>query len=177
LNYWQGKKVKLRALEARDIDLFADLDYEFEKNIDAIPFPQTKERLRAWMDKEIQPRFGDSFRWVAEDLEGKAVGTIHSFACDRRNGTFKYGIAVAKAYWGQGYAKEMIHLVLRYYFNELGYQKVTPHVFSFNERSLRLHQAMGFTTEGKLRNMIYTNGRHFDEIHFGLTKAEFSNWK
>jgi RimJ/RimL family protein N-acetyltransferase len=177
LNYWQGNHIKLRALESKDIELFETLDYEFDKNIDAIPFPKTKDRLSAWMDKEMQPRFGDAFRWIAENSDGHAVGTIETFACDRRNGTFKYGIAVAKPYWGKSYAKEMIRLVLHYYFNELGYQKVTPHVFSFNERSLRLHQAMGFTTEGRLRNMIFTEGRHHDEIHFGLTKAEFSNWK
>jgi RimJ/RimL family protein N-acetyltransferase len=177
LNYWLGELIKLRALEAKDLELFEALDDEFDKNINAIPFPKTKDRLRAWLDKEMQPRFGDAFRWVAENLDGIAVGTLETFACDRRNGTFKYGIAIAKPYWGKSYAKEMIRLVLGYYFNELGYQKVTPHVFAFNERSLRLHQTLGFTTEGRLRNMIYTDGKFYDEIHFGLTKAEFSNWK
>jgi RimJ/RimL family protein N-acetyltransferase len=177
LNYWQGKKVKLRALEARDIDLFEALDFEFDKNVDAIHFPKTKDRTRAWMDKEMQQRFGDSFRWVAENIDEKAIGTIDTFSCDRRNGTFKYGIAVAREHWGQAYAKEMIRLVLRYYFDELGYQKVTPHVYAFNERSLQLHQGLGFIMEGRLRNMVYTDGQYYDEIHFGLTKAEFANWK
>jgi RimJ/RimL family protein N-acetyltransferase len=177
LNYWQGKQIKLRTIEMNDVAFFEGLDYEFDKNVDAIHLPKTKDRTRAWMEREMQPRFGDAFRWVAENAEGQAVGTIDTFACERRNGTFKYGIAVAREYWGQAYAKEMIHLVLRYYFHELGYQKVTPHVYAFNERSLRLHQSLGFVQEGRLRNMVYTDGQYYDEIHFGLTKAEFANWK
>jgi RimJ/RimL family protein N-acetyltransferase len=177
LNYWQGEQIKLRALEASDIEFFEALDYEFDKNVDAIHFPKTKDRTRSFVEKEMQQRFGDTFRWMAVNQAGQTVGTIDTFSCDRRNGTFKYGIAVAREHWGQAYAKEMIRLVLRYYFYELGYQKITPHVYSFNERSLRLHQSLGFTQEGCLRNMIYTDGQYFDEIHFGLTKAEFANWK
>jgi RimJ/RimL family protein N-acetyltransferase len=177
MDYWQGANLKLRALETKDIELFEQLDHEFDKNSDAIHFPQSKDRARSWIDKEMQPRIGDAFRFIAEDKEGNTIGTIDTFACNRRNGTFKYGIAVARPYWGQGYAKEMIRLVLRYYFFELDYHKVTPHVYSFNDRSLRLHQSLGFTTEGRLRHMIYTDGKHYDEIHFGLTKAEFTNWK
>jgi RimJ/RimL family protein N-acetyltransferase len=174
MNYWLGSKVKLRPLEAKDLKLFEMLDDEFDKNIDAIRFPRMKDNLKSWIEKEMQSRFGDAFRWIAEDQDGNAVGTIETFACDRRNGTFKYGIAIARPYWGQGYAKEMIRMVIQYYFFELGYQKVTPHVFSFNERSIQLHQNLGFTLEGRLRKMIYTDGKHYDEIHFGLTKDEFN---
>lgn len=67
----------------------------------------------------------------------------------------------------------MIRMVLRYYFFELNYQKVTPHVYSFNEASISLHEKMGFVREGQLRSMIYTNGVFFDEIHFGMKKEEF----
>jgi hypothetical protein len=29
------------------------------------------------------------------------------------------------------------------------------------------------TTKGRLRNMLYTNGEYFDELYFGLTRAEW----
>lgn len=177
MNYWLGKQLKLRAVELNDVEFFEGLDFEFDKNIDAIHLPKTKDRTKSFVESEMQQRFGDAYRWVAENAEGLTVGTINTFACERRNGTFKYGIAVARGHWGHAYAKEMIRLVLRYYFDELGYQKVTPHVYAFNERSLRLHQSLGFTQEGRLRNMIYTDGQYYDEIHFGLTKTEFTNWK
>jgi RimJ/RimL family protein N-acetyltransferase len=117
---------------------------------------------------------GDLYRWVIENREGHAVGTIHTFECDRRNGTFKYGLSIDRDFWGQGYAQDSIRLVLKYYFMELGYQKVTPHVYEFNERSIRLHVKLGFQLEGRLRSMLYSNGQHYDELHFGLTRDEFA---
>ncbi|MEX2462112.1 MAG: hypothetical protein WD469_12605 [Paenibacillaceae bacterium] len=62
--------MRLRALEAKDIDFFEGLDDEFDKNIDAIHFPGNRDRTRAFIEKEMQQRFGDAFRWVTENLEG-----------------------------------------------------------------------------------------------------------
>lgn len=67
----------------------------------------------------------------------------------------------------------MIMTVLRHYFFELRYQKATIFVYSFNEASVNLHKKLQFVEEGRLRNMIYTNGAFYDEIYFGITKEEF----
>lgn len=61
----------------------------------------------------------------------------------------------------------------RYFFRELRYQKCTALVYSFNDRSIHFHEAIGFRFEGRLRNMVYTDGQYFDEIYFGLTSAEW----
>jgi RimJ/RimL family protein N-acetyltransferase len=63
--------------------------------------------------------------------------------------------------------------VLRFYFQELGYQKATVHIYDFNHASLRLHERLGFQVEGRLRRMGFTEGRHFDWIVMGLTREEF----
>ncbi len=86
-------------------------------------------------------------------------GTINTHSCDPRHGTFGYGLAIAREHWRKGYASEAICLVLAYYFRELRYQKVTAHVYAFNEASIRLHEKLGFQLEGRLRRMIFT-GRH-----------------
>ncbi|MFC8683846.1 GNAT family N-acetyltransferase [Brevibacillus porteri] len=41
------------------------------------------------------------------------------------------------------------------------------------ETSQRLHEHLGFQLEGTLRNIIYTNGQHYDEYIYGLLKSEF----
>jgi RimJ/RimL family protein N-acetyltransferase len=82
-------------------------------------------------------------------------------------------LGINRPYWRQGYASETIYLVLRYFFLELGYQKVNPGVFSYNEGSLALHRRLGFKEEGVLRRMIYSGGEYHDDIHFGMTREEF----
>lgn len=98
-------------------------------------------------------------------------------SCDRRHGTFKYGVAIFRGHWRNGYASDAIRILLRYYFEELRYQKVTAHVYAFNEGSIALHEGLGFVQEGRLRNMVFTMGQHFDEFIFGLTKGEYENWQ
>lgn len=103
------------------------------------------------------------------------VGTIDVDDCDAKNGTFKYAMTVFPPYRGKGYAKDMIKTILRHYFFELRYQKATICVYSFNNPSIALHKKLKFVEEGRLRNMIYTNGKFYDEIYFGITKEEFKN--
>ncbi|HMA35504.1 MAG TPA: GNAT family protein, partial [Chloroflexia bacterium] len=59
-------------------------------------------------------------------------------------------------------------------FDELRYQKLTVHVYSFNTPSLRLFEQLGFQLEGRLRRTIYTAGQYFDECIYGLTAAELA---
>lgn len=171
--YWQGRTITLRGIQPGDAALFRSLDDDAARRIDAIPLPASDAKQQSWLEQQQKARFDDSFRFVADNREGEPVGTIDTFQCQRRNGTFKYGVAVASEHRGRGYASEMIEMVLRYYFFELGYRKVTPHVYAFNEPSIRLHEKLGFVREGRLRQMIYTNGAYHDEIHFGMTREEF----
>ena len=46
-------------------------------------------------------------------------------------------------------------------------------VYSFNQPSQKLHESLGFTLEGRLRRMIYTNGEFHDLLMYGITKEEF----
>jgi len=174
-HYWQGELVHLRAIESQDIVFFESLDDEVNCNVDMLHFPRTKQQITSWFEGQQQRMLGDAFRWMAVNRKGEIVGTIDTFECNRRNGTFKYGITIAEVFRGQGYAQEMIRMVLQYYYYELGYQKVTPHVYSFNLSSIKLHERMGFMKEGQLRNMLYTNGRYYDEIYYGMTKEEFNH--
>jgi RimJ/RimL family protein N-acetyltransferase len=45
-------------------------------------------------------------------------------------------------------------------------------VHSLNEASQRLHESLGFTLEGRLRRMMYTDGAFHDALIDGLTREE-----
>ncbi len=175
-NFWRGEKVQLCAVEEADLEVLLSLeeDTELDRYEDFIRFPSNREQRRAFFE-EMAKRDGKdgAFFWLVKDLEGRYVGSIGTFDCDSRVGVFKYGLRILRPYWRRGYARDAIHTVLRYYFHELRYQKATAIVYSFNERSRRLHESLGFTLEGRLRRMVYTNGALHDELYFGLTREEF----
>jgi len=176
-NYWEGQRIRLRAIEPEDQPFFHAFDEDSEANVNSsmLYFPRSQAGDRRWFEKALleEPE-NDEYRLVIELKEHGAIGTINTVACDKRMGTFRYGIAIGRDYWGKGYAKEAIRILLRYFFEELRYQKVTVNIYDFNERSIKLHEKLGFQHEGRLRRMIYTGGAFHDEIYMGLTREEFA---
>lgn len=176
LNIWTGEKVRLRSILPGDWAKFHENDQDSEgaRLSDALYFPRSEDGTRFWAEQQAaKGPDGDNFMMAIETLDGELVGSINSHSCSPRNGTFKYGVAILRTYWRKGYASDAVNILLRYFFQELRYEKVTAHVYAFNESSARLQEHLGFKQEGRLRSMIYTNGIHYDEYIYGLLKSEF----
>ena len=174
---WQGRRVRLRAFEPVDWEIcFAwDEDSDQVRHLYAIPFPRSREATKRWAEEGAtrQPA-GDDRRFVIENDGGEVVGDPTTHDCDRRAGTFAYGVSGRADRRGQGYASEAVTLVLRSSFEELRYQKVTVAVYAFNLASIRLHERRGFQQEGRLRRTVYTRGEHVDDLVFDSTAEEFA---
>ncbi len=176
-NFWEGALVRLRAIEFADWETFHkwNLDSDTARETYYLHFPRSEEAAKRWAEKEaMRGPENDAYRLVIETLDGLIIGTINTHSCDPRNGTFSYGLSIDDDQRRKGYASEAIMLLLRYFFQELRYQKATAYVYSFNEISSRLHERLGFTLEGRLRRMIYSQGEHYDEMLYGITIEEFS---
>jgi RimJ/RimL family protein N-acetyltransferase len=175
-NLWQGSRVRLRAVEPEDWQIFNqwDLDSDTARDCYWVPFPKSQEAARKWaLDTSLAAPEGDVFRFVIENLEGEFVGTINTHDCNPHSGTFKYGLAIRREHQRRGYAWEAIRLVLRYFFQELRYQKVTVDIYAFNEASIKLHEKLGFQHEGRLRRMVFSRGEYYDSLTLGMTREEF----
>ncbi len=180
MDYWCGKRVRLRALEPGDAEYFTrwNTDADWGRNLDFLWPPQSRAPVEAWIAKETLKKLeNDHFFWVITTLAGEPVGEIDTHACNPRNGVFSYGIAIAPEHRGHGYAAEAAWMVLGYYFDELRYQKANIAVHSDNPASIRLHEKLGFTLEGRLRRSVYTHGQYVDELWFGLTAEEYHRLK
>jgi RimJ/RimL family protein N-acetyltransferase len=174
---WQGTRVRLRAIEPDDWETFFtwNRDDDMLRRLDFVHFPMSREAVRQQVaGYAVERPNDDAFRFVIEDREERIVGGIGMHDCDRRVGSFAYGLNVLPEHRRKGYASEAVHLVLGYYFRELRYQKCTVQVYDFNEASIALHERLGFQREGRMRRMGYTEGRHFDVLIYGITADEFA---
>ena len=176
-NYWQGQRVVLRQTKPEDWETHYrwNADAETWRNLDYIQFPRSAERTKARTEEmsKTEP-VDDRFHMEIESIEsGELLGSIGTNNTDRRNGTFKYGISVDPLFQRQGYASEAIGLVLKYYFDELRYQKCDVDIFSINVASIALHERLGFVKEGQIRRSHYTEGGYIDSCCYGLTDDEW----
>jgi RimJ/RimL family protein N-acetyltransferase len=176
-NFWQGEKIRLRAVEPEDAEAY----YHWNRNSETARFldylwpPRSMASAREWAQRAATEEFKeDRVRLIIEDHQGKAVGLIGTHAINRRVGSFAYGLSVDEEKRGRGYASEAVILLLRYYFEELGYQKATVSVYECNPASIALHEKLGFLLEGRVRRMVYTHGRYYDELYYGMTCEEFA---
>jgi RimJ/RimL family protein N-acetyltransferase len=173
-----GKRVRLRAVEAEDWEAAreGDQDSLMQRLGWRIELPRSRAGARRWAEEQATAEpDGDNRRFAIESLDGGAlVGGMNAHGCDAVNGTFEYGIALFRPYWRQGYGSDAIRVLLRYYFGERRYQKANATVYEFNAASIALHERLGFVREGCIRRNLYTAGRYWDEIWFGITAEEFA---
>ncbi|MBA2289717.1 MAG: GNAT family N-acetyltransferase [Chloroflexia bacterium] len=175
--YWEGKLIRLRGVEPTDVDGHYEVDQE--DDISRFQWvmnpPTSRTGTEAWVQGAAKERpKGHEFTAQMETLEdGKLVGSIATHHSDQRAGVFSYGLHVEQQYRGKGYASDAICLILRYFFQELRYQKCNVEAMEINPGSQRLHEKLGFQTEGRRRRVVYTYGKHSDLIEYGMTLEEF----
>jgi RimJ/RimL family protein N-acetyltransferase len=176
-NFWQGALVRLRAIEPEDAETFHqwNADSEMARQVDFVWPPTSLVATRAWAQRMATQEFkGDILCCAIETLAGELVGSINSHSTNHRTGTFGYGVAIGAEHRGRGYAAEAVTLLLRYFFEELRYQKATVIVYADNVASIALHEKLGFQLEGRVRRMVYTRGEYFDQLFYGMTCEEFA---
>jgi RimJ/RimL family protein N-acetyltransferase len=175
--YWEGKLIRLRGVELEDAETHFQLDQE--DDISRLQWvmnpPVSRAGTRTWIEEAAKARGKhDEFTAQIETLvDGTLVGGIATHHADLRAGVFSYGLHVEAPYRGKGYAKDAICLILRYFFQELRYQKCNVDVMAINEPSQRLHEALGFALEGRRRRTVFTGGEHSDMLEYGITVEEF----
>jgi diamine N-acetyltransferase len=173
----RGQKVQLRPVKRSDVDYFLVWfnDPEVIQYLNMY-LPMTE----MYEENYIQEFYKDytKVRLVIEAVEGQSVKPIGSIGLDSinpkdHNATF--GIAIGeKDYWSKGYGTEATRLLVNYGFEQLNLHRINSSVFSFNERSLRMHKKVGFKEEGRQREYVFKNGRYHDHILLGILKSE---WK
>jgi RimJ/RimL family protein N-acetyltransferase len=177
-----GKRVLLRALESRDLDpiwqAYKDLDLELITSGDTPPVSDVQVRV-FWEDIIADP--GAELRYFAIEAlpntpdAGKFVGACSLQHIDPRNRRAELGIWMAsRDYRGLGYGTEAVQLLLGYAFEVVRLDKVYLGVYDFNEGGIRSYERAGFRYEGRLRDMIYYEGRYWDEWPMRILRAE---WK
>jgi RimJ/RimL family protein N-acetyltransferase len=111
--------------------------------------------------------------FVITTLDGKSVGGVNLNSIDEKNGTFSVGMQIDRDHRGKGYGTAAMLIVLRYAFYERRLNKYYGSVLEGNLASAAMLRKLGCVEEGRRRQMVYSQGRYFDEILFGLTRSEF----
>lgn len=104
----------------------------------------------------------------------RLVGLTTFSSLDPDNGSVLFHITIGERdAWGHGYGTEAARLMLWLAFERIGLHRVGLTVFSFNERAIRSYEKAGFRVEGRMREAIARDERHWDEIQMGILRDEW----
>ncbi len=173
-----GERVTLRAMTREDLPLLwqynNDLAVELAGGGDP-PMPQSLERLQAEFDANAAKGGRDGAGFAIE-ADGKFIGHCGLFNFDETAHTCELGIGIGdKAYWGRGYGREAITLLLDYAFRLRNFRRVWLRVNASNERGQRAYRACGFVEEGRLRAHVWNDGAYVDLVVMGVLRDEWHN--
>lgn len=176
--YWQGERIRLRPMHVDDVALWLA---EERSDSEAVRFlnygmdlPKSEGAAKAFAARfaEFNNR-EERIMFSIETLEGELVGGINIHSMNQKNGTFETGSRIYRPFRGQGYGFEAKVIVLRYAFHELRFQKYNIRCLETNQSMISHAARLGCQAEGRIRRQIYTEGRYYDELIFGLTREEF----
>ena len=174
----KGKKVLLRPVKRSDISLFLKWFNDPEVTQYLVMYlPMTEMAEEKWIEELATTRAGSDVVFIIEVKTGeltKPIGNCGLFRINHKDQTAEFGIAIGeKDCWGKGYGTEATRLLVDYGFKQLNLHRISSPVFEFNERSIKLHQKVGFQEEGRRRQARFKNGQFWDEVLFGLLRNEW----
>jgi RimJ/RimL family protein N-acetyltransferase len=172
----KGERVRLRSIAREDLPRLCafnnDLEVELAGGGDP-PLPQALARLQAEFDQDVAKGGRDQTRFAIE-VDGQCIGSCALFHVDATSRTCELGIGIGdKDYWGRGYGRESVGLLLRYAFECRNFHKVWLRVHAVNERAIRAYLACGFVEEGRQRAHVWSNGRYDDLVLMGLLREDW----
>lgn len=176
--FFQGDITRLRQWRMDDAEMRHISDFDSESVAlfqDGIEVPRTLDQHQDWLEKVISGENDSMIRFVIENMEGVPVGWINLHSRDQKNGTFGFGVCVYRPYRGNGYAVDAARIILKFGFWEQRYQKCNSMCLDNNAASIRLHEKLGFVSEGRIRRTCFYNGGYLDDVLFGMTREEFDD--
>jgi RimJ/RimL family protein N-acetyltransferase len=166
--------VTLRPLEPDDIDtLYA---WELDAELDILAgwgIKESRVAHRQRYEKRIAEP-ADDLTMFGIEAEGHLIGYMQLAAIDVYERRADVGFLIGeKTAWGHGFGTTALRLWLDYAFTVRALERISAETYSFNTRSQRLLERVGFQREGGLLQYENHTGVRQDMHLFGLLKPEF----
>lgn len=126
------------------------------------------------LEKEIEEEKNLFYFTIRAKDDDRLLGfaRLYWIEWNNSNGWVQLGIGEADCR-NKGYGSEVLHMLLRYAFNELNLFRLSAFVAEYNKAALHLASKAGFVEEVRRREALQRDGKHWDLLHLGLLKEEW----
>jgi RimJ/RimL family protein N-acetyltransferase len=179
LIYFETKNLILRLFKFSDAKFLVEnyTDKIYSKNIPNLPYPYTLKDANDFIKKAksnlVLKKSPTIQIAVYFKSEKRVIGGISLSHIDFKNKKCESGSCIAKPYWGKKYIYEAKLEIYNYAFKVLKLNKIYSYVLSYNPRSKKHLEKLGFSEVGYLREDYFHNNKFVDLYRMDLFKNDF----
>lgn len=131
----------------------------------------TAEIIGEWIASYAREDF---YLWAIELKEiGEPIGSISVVKQDASVDMVNIGYCIGCPWWHRGIASEALGALLRFFFEEVGVNRIECRHEPDNPNSGRVMQHCGLRYEGTLRSANRTNNGLVDAVMYGMLKSDY----
>ena len=170
-----GQKILLRAISVDDAEALYNCWSHPEVSywLGVPPLASVSEARELIAQLLQMSQEDESLRWSIVLPDGQVIGS-----CGYNNwqleGAYRgeLGCELLPAFWGRGYMREAIRLLLQHGFEGIGLNRIEVICRPDNARALSLFTALGFSQEGILRQYRHTAAGFQDVAMYSLLHTD-----
>ncbi len=170
-----GKKVVLRAIEQRDLELLHKWanDPEIWYMLGGWHLPTSFLNQQSWFEGIQRDQLNQRFAIDAPDVG--LIGTSNLVDIDWKNNHAFHGMMLGDVdIRGKGYGVDAIMALMRYAFEELHLERLDGSMIEYNTISLNIYcNKLNWKQEGRQRNWYFRKNRYWDKIIVGITRGDY----
>ena len=178
---FEGQHIRFAPLDAeRDAEIVSkwthDLEYlrllsaDIAKPLSPAQIKKQYEELDK--DAEKHNAFNFAIRLKEDD---RLIGFARLYRIEWTHGTGSVQIGLGdRNDRGKGYGTEVLHMLLRYAFDELNLYRLAATTVEYNTGAIRFFERAGFNVEVRRRQAVQRDGKRWDVLMLGLLCDE---WK
>lgn len=173
---FQSERIYLRKMTGEDVDVYHMWrnDVEVMRTTNPSMDVYTWEDTNGFVNQVILHASSSKSYMIVDSQTNRPIGITSLIQIDLKNRNAECIIDIGeKEYWGKGYGREALKLLLDYAFLEMNLHRVSLRVFSFNEKAIRLYERLGFKQEGISRQFLFREGKWHDIVHMGILQQEY----
>lgn len=141
-------------------------------NMEPLDTPEKAIGLIDWLGKEYEAHKGVDWA-ITRQEDGQFVGMCGLYRWERGDRKIDLGYHIAQAHWGQGFATEAAHAIIKWAFEHLDVHRIQADCTDGNIASERVMQKCGFKLEGIWRESCWEHGRFVSLRQYGLLRHEY----
>lgn len=166
------ERLCLRPLRITDAEIVQEYagDARIAKMTTQIPHPYPPMAAEEWISMRSE---GPDLTFAVTLAEGGALVGMMGIHPAPDGLRAEIGFWIAVPHWGHGYCTEAAREILRFCFEELGFERVSACHMAGNEASGKVQRKIGMRHEGVQRWGLARFGTLVDRVCYGIIRPEW----